>query len=159
VIVASPRPDALHRCGNEPEGIYDGGAVARMVRGVWLPVLALGGYASQSYVASVAGEVERRGRPALLLYAGDFDPSGEDIDRDFLEHTDCFSEVGQVALTSEQVGASTFRPRRARCLTVAPPPLPHGMGASCSRAGSTRPDQPEPALRGCAGPVLGHVRV
>lgn len=64
-----------------------------------LPVLALGGYASQSYVDSVAADVERRGRPAVLLYAGDFDPSGEDIDRDFLERTGCFSSVVRVALT------------------------------------------------------------
>jgi hypothetical protein len=63
----------------------------------------LGGYARQSYVDSVAADVEHRGRPAVVLYAGDFDPSGEDIDRDFLERTGCFSNVVRVALTPEQV--------------------------------------------------------
>ena len=42
-------------------------------------------------------------RPAALLYAGDLDPSGEDIDRDFLERTDCWHKVVRVALTPEQV--------------------------------------------------------
>lgn len=38
-----------------------------------------------------------------LLYAGDFDPSGEDIDRDFTERTDCWDQVIRVALTADQV--------------------------------------------------------
>jgi len=38
-----------------------------------------------------------------LLYAGDFDPSGEDIDRDFVARVGGFDEVRRVALTSEQV--------------------------------------------------------
>ena len=96
-----------------------------------LPVMALGGYASQSYVDSVAADVERCGRPALLLYAGDFDPSGEDIDRDFLERSGRFSNVVRVALTPEQVTASTSRPPQASRLPAAPPPSSHGTGPSC----------------------------
>jgi hypothetical protein len=68
-----------------------------------VPILALAGYASQSYVDEVVRDVSHRGRPAMLLYAGDFDPSGEDIDRDFLERTDCWAKVRRVALTAEQV--------------------------------------------------------
>jgi hypothetical protein len=37
------------------------------------------------------------------LYAGDHDPSGEDIDRDFTTRTDCWMEVRRVALTAAQV--------------------------------------------------------
>lgn len=66
-----------------------------------VPVLALGGYASQSYEQAVIQHVTDDGRPAVLLYAGDFDPSGEDIDRDFVERTDCFDEVVRVALLPE----------------------------------------------------------
>ncbi len=44
-------------------------------------------------------------RPALLLYAGDFDPSGEDIRRDFIAKTDCWDETVVVALDAEQVRA------------------------------------------------------
>ncbi len=36
-------------------------------------------------------------------YAGDHDPSGEDIDRDFVERAGCFAEVVRVALSWEQV--------------------------------------------------------
>jgi hypothetical protein len=68
-----------------------------------VPILALGGYSSQSYVQNVAADVGEQGRPAVLIYAGDFDPSGEDIDRDFLARTGCFLETVRVALTPEQV--------------------------------------------------------
>jgi len=75
-----------------------------------LPVLALGGYASQSYVDEVARDVEHQGRPAVLLYAGDFDPSGEDIRRDFINRTDCWDEVVRVALSPEQVAEYKLPP-------------------------------------------------
>jgi hypothetical protein len=68
-----------------------------------IPVVALGGYASQSLADDVRREVERQGRPAVLLYAGDFDPSGEDIDRDFAERTGCWDKVIRVALDDGQV--------------------------------------------------------
>ncbi len=71
--------------------------------GAGLPVLALSGYAPQFFVDEVAVEVRKRGRPAVLLYAGDHDPSGEDIDRDFVERAGCFAEVVRVALSWEQV--------------------------------------------------------
>lgn len=67
------------------------------------PVLALGGYASQSYVEQIRRDVARRDRPAVLLYAGDFDPSGEDIDRDLIERTGCWAETRRVALSPEQI--------------------------------------------------------
>lgn len=68
-----------------------------------VPILALGGYSSQTYVQDILDDVEYAGRPAVLLYAGDFDPSGEDIDRDFVERTDCWDQVVRVALDAEQV--------------------------------------------------------
>lgn len=55
-------------------------------------ILALGGYSSQSYVDVVASDAARQKRQAGLIYAGDFDPSGEDIDRDFLERAGCFDQ-------------------------------------------------------------------
>jgi hypothetical protein len=68
-----------------------------------LPILALGGYASQSLCDEVKRDVRRQGRPAILLYAGDFDPSGEDIERDFIARTDCWKATRRIALTPEQV--------------------------------------------------------
>lgn len=74
-------------------------------------VLALGGYGSQTYVDDVIADVQATGRPAVLLYAGDHDPSGEDIDRDFAARTDCWRDVRRVALTADQVTAYALPPQ------------------------------------------------
>lgn len=76
-----------------------------------VPVLALGGYGSQTYVDDVIADVQATNRPAVLLYAGDHDPSGEDIDRDFTARTDCWDEVRRVALTAEQVEQYALPPQ------------------------------------------------
>lgn len=68
-----------------------------------IPILALGGYTSQTYVDHIIEDIEEQDRPAVLVYAGDFDPSGEDIQRDFLARTDSFKHVIRVALAAEQV--------------------------------------------------------
>lgn len=68
-----------------------------------VPILALGGYSSQTYVDQVAADATGSGRPAVLLYAGDFDPSGEDIDRDFIARVAIWHTVHRVALSAEQV--------------------------------------------------------
>jgi len=54
-------------------------------------ILALGGYSSQTYVDDIAEDAMKDGRPAALLYAGDFDPSGEDIERDLPARCDVFT--------------------------------------------------------------------
>jgi hypothetical protein len=68
-----------------------------------VPVLALGGYSSQTYTDDVAAHAGDRERPAVLLYAGDFDPSDEDIDRDFIDRSACWDKVIRVALSADQV--------------------------------------------------------
>jgi hypothetical protein len=68
-----------------------------------IPIRALGGYSSQTYVDDVANDAMSDGRPAVLLYAGDFDPSGEDIDRHFVKRTDCWAKIVPVALTATQI--------------------------------------------------------
>ena len=78
-----------------------------------IPILPLGGYSSQSFVDQVVedvygGHYANRlpgggDRPSVLIYAGDFDPSGEDIDRDFRERTACWDEFHRVALSPDQV--------------------------------------------------------
>jgi hypothetical protein len=75
-----------------------------------IPIIALGGYASQTFADEIAADVEEQHRPAALIYAGDFDPSGEDIERDFIERTGCFDEVVHVALNAEQVEAFELPP-------------------------------------------------
>lgn len=68
-----------------------------------IPIVALGGFASQTYVKQVLVDAARQPRPAVLIYAGDFDPSGEDIDRDFVARTGCWDRVHRIALNAEQV--------------------------------------------------------
>jgi hypothetical protein len=76
-----------------------------------VPILALGGYASQTYADDVVWDVERQGRPGVLLLAGDFDPSGEDIHRDFVARTGCWDEVRRIALTTDQVDEYDLPPQ------------------------------------------------
>lgn len=66
-------------------------------------VIALGGYSSQTFCDDITADVERQGRPAVLIYGGDFDPSGEDILRDFIDRTDCWARTHRVALNPAQI--------------------------------------------------------
>ncbi len=50
----------------------------------------------------------------MLIYPGDFDPSGEDIERDFLERAGCFDEAIRVALNSEQVEKYDLPPQMGK---------------------------------------------
>lgn len=75
-----------------------------------LPILALGGYSSQSYVEQIQDDVARDGRTSVLIYAGDLDPSGEDIDRDFEQRTGCWDHVRRVALLPEHVAEYDLPP-------------------------------------------------
>jgi hypothetical protein len=68
-----------------------------------VPILALGGYASQTLADEVRRDIARQRRPAVLIYAGDMDPTGIDVDRDFEQRVDSFDKVIRVALTAVQV--------------------------------------------------------
>jgi hypothetical protein len=68
-----------------------------------IPLYPLGGYAKQERCDEISADVEDQGRPAVLITAGDLDPSGEDITRNFIERTDCWDEVHRVALDWDQV--------------------------------------------------------
>jgi hypothetical protein len=67
------------------------------------PIVVCAGYPSQTLRDDVRDVIESDGRPSILVYAGDFDPSGEDIARDFVERVDAFDEVTRVAVMAEQV--------------------------------------------------------
>lgn len=78
------------------------------------PVLPLGGYASQTHKDRTVRDAQRSDRPAVLIYAGDFDPSGEDIDRDFVARTDCWSKVIRVALNVDQLRDYNLPPQMGK---------------------------------------------
>lgn len=79
------------------------GLLSSWFRDEGVGVLALGGYASQTYVDDIVADVQGYQRPAILIYAGDFDPSGLDIQRDFEVRTSCWDEVRRIALTEDQI--------------------------------------------------------
>jgi hypothetical protein len=102
----------LDRTAGQEVSIYLGVEKRGMLRQLdaWfgalgVSVLPLGGYTSQSYVDEIIRDVEQRERPAVLIYAGDFDPSGEDIARDFVKRSGCWGVVQKIALSREQVDA------------------------------------------------------
>lgn len=69
-------------------------------------IIALGGYSSQTFVDQVASSIRGDDRASVLFYAGDFDPSGEDIPRDFVERVaerGGFDRVERIALLPAQV--------------------------------------------------------
>jgi hypothetical protein len=70
-----------------------------------VPVLPLGGYGSESIDREVLRRVERDGRPAVLIIAGDFDASGMDISRNFIAQTDCWATTSRIGLSEAQVAA------------------------------------------------------
>jgi hypothetical protein len=87
-------------------GVEKDGLVTQLTSwfgGYGLPVVALGGYASQSYCDEIGRHAEGQRRPAVLLYAGDCDPTGEDIERDLVARTGCWTITRRIALTPQQV--------------------------------------------------------
>lgn len=67
-----------------------------------IPILALGGYSSQTYIDDIADDITADRRESILIYAGDFDPSGMDILRDFDSRCN-FDRVIRIALNKDQV--------------------------------------------------------
>src|SRR5215469_36091 len=70
-----------------------------------LPVILTRGYGSQTYVDEVRRKVQREagGRTTILIYAGDLDPSGMDILRDFQARCPVWDKVEHIAVKIEQV--------------------------------------------------------
>lgn len=67
------------------------------------------GYPSFTYVNKMASYIRNRlkGKPTIILYFGDFDPSGVDIERDLTERLEKYNAgnfgVKRIALTKEQI--------------------------------------------------------
>jgi hypothetical protein len=76
-----------------------------------IPVFTVHGYSGQGLVTDVRNDIMVSNRPTVLLYAGDFDPSGEDIDRDFVARVGIFDKVLRVALNEDQVLAFDLPPQ------------------------------------------------
>ena len=72
-----------------------------------LPVIALGGYGSQTIADDANIDAmdrhEGNGKENVLIYGHDFDGDGEDLARDFIKRAGCFHQIHQVGLTLLQV--------------------------------------------------------
>ena len=68
-----------------------------------IPIVSLGGYSSQTYLDEIADHAESQNRPVILIYAGDFDASGHDIERDFRNRVRNLSHTVRIALTEAQI--------------------------------------------------------
>jgi hypothetical protein len=88
------------------------GFLREWFKGIGVPVMALRGFSSQSHVDEVADLIDSDDRPSVLIYAGDFDPSGEDILRDFRARCgNRLTEVRRVALDWDQVVTHDLPPQ------------------------------------------------
>ncbi|WP_229686938.1 hypothetical protein [Longimycelium tulufanense] len=77
-----------------------------------IPVIICRGFGSQSYVDQVRDRVLDDGRPAVLLYVGDWDASGEDIQRDWMKRTGCWSVARRLAVTKRQANGLPSAPAK-----------------------------------------------
>jgi hypothetical protein len=68
-----------------------------------VPIVLTRGYGSQTYLDDIASMVYRDGRDAVLIYAGDLDPSGEDILRDLEDRCAVFDKVEHIAVLPGQI--------------------------------------------------------
>lgn len=108
-------------------GVEKAGMVEQLKAWFWdygITIFSLQGYASQSLVDRIKADIDER--PAILIYAGDFDSTGIDILRDFKNRCPIFEDVIQIALTLEQIdkyGLTEMKgkekdPRRAGFIAV-----------------------------------------
>src|SRR5262249_51449468 len=106
------------RTEGQPWSVYVGAEKATLLSQLsdWfydrgIPVLALRGYSGQELVTDTQNDIMVSDRPTVRRYAGDYDPSGEDIDRDFVERVGAFDKVVRVALDAEQVVTYNLPPQ------------------------------------------------
>ncbi|MFI9788479.1 hypothetical protein ACIHEI_33945 [Kitasatospora sp. NPDC051984] len=121
LLAQTPALFRLDRTLGQQTALYIGAekdSLRQMFTG-WLadlgvPVVVVRGYSSQSYVQVVRERAARDQRPAVLLYFGDFDCSGEGIEADFVARTACWSHVERVLLTDEQRLAYALPPTEGK---------------------------------------------
>ncbi|WP_328674150.1 hypothetical protein [Streptomyces sp. NBC_00328] len=75
-------------------------------------MLVVRGFSSQSYADVVRDRVTQGPREAVLVVVGDFDCSGEDIERGWVARTGCWSRTGRVLPTYHQAAVLRGEPER-----------------------------------------------
>jgi len=81
------------------------------------------GYGSYTYVKDLARHISLCGKHTVVLYFGDYDPSGRDIERDLTDRLKRYGaedfEVIRVALTREQIHMYNLPPKPEDAETLA----------------------------------------
>lgn len=72
-----------------------------------VPVVVLKGYGSETYAKEVSQRIAEDGRPAVLLYTGDLDPSGEDLQRDWESKSGPWADIIRLGVNIEDTSQST----------------------------------------------------
>ena len=99
-------------------------SIAGVVRGtcsaLGVSLYPAGGFSSDTFIWEAAQYVKSIGKPATLLYVGDYDPAGLIIDQDILNKMRCHLgglevELRRIAVTAAQVAAYQLptKPRKA----------------------------------------------
>ena len=94
-------------------GVEKAGLVAQLEEAfgdLGLPILPLGGWSSQTFRELVRREIVADSRPAVLIYAGDFDPAGDLIGDNFAEKVGAFAEVVRAGLNIDQLAGLPVSP-------------------------------------------------
>lgn len=85
-----------------------------------IPLLANHGYSSCTAVMEAVHRMKRDGRPCVILYCGDHDPSGLDMPRDLTDRLNFYSgntlpfTLHRIALTMEQIQQLNLPPNPAK---------------------------------------------
>jgi hypothetical protein len=97
------------------------------------------GYGSYTYIKQMAQKMNGE-KPTIVLYFGDYDPSGQDIQRDLEERLTTYGaknfKVIRIALTKEQITQYNLPPRPEDAETIAkllrdPRTKTYGMEYAC----------------------------
>jgi len=80
------------------------------------------GYSSYSYVKDIVRHINTKDKTTIILYFGDYDPSGRDIERDLVDRLRRYGaknfEVRRIALTREQIAQYNLPPRPEDVATI-----------------------------------------
>jgi hypothetical protein len=109
------------RTEGQPWSIYIGAEKATLLPQLdnWfsdrgLPVFSLRCYSGQELVTDVQNDIMVSDRPAVLIYAGDFDPSGVHINRDFAKRVGIFDKIERIALNGDQIVGLPSQPGKSK---------------------------------------------
>jgi hypothetical protein len=90
-------------------------------------------YVSQTIADDVRHLIERDERPAVLVYSGDYDASGIDIERDLVKRVRVLDHTEGAALTSQQIEEQNLPELPAKPATPTREALSASTG-TCSRS-------------------------